>query len=109
MIHGLRALRLNPNIKRGMINILEEYLLPIGSIVVVESTEDIPQHYMVIGHRIVNHESMKAWDYISVGYPEGLKRYFKHDKEFDHDDYFYFNHYEIERVIHKNTVSLEKD
>ncbi|AMQ66543.1 hypothetical protein BH753_gp061 [Bacillus phage Shbh1] len=86
---------------------MEEYLLPIGSVVIVEDPHDIPKNYMIIGHRIINHSSMRAWDYVSVEYPVGLKRFFKQDRTYDYDNYFYFNHFEIEKVIHKNTVEAE--
>ncbi|MCK0471410.1 DUF4176 domain-containing protein [Halalkalibacter sp. APA_J-10(15)] len=86
---------------------MEEILLQVGSVVIVEDPDDIPRNYMIIGHRIINHSSMNAWDYVSVKYPDGLKRFFKHDKSYDYDDYFYFNHFEIEKVIHKNSIEAE--
>lgn len=50
---------------------------------------------------------MNAWDYISVPHPKGFKRVFNSNKDFEYDEFFYFNHYEIEKVIHKSNINLE--
>lgn len=80
---------------------MEELLYPVGSVVAVENTDHERKNYLIIGHRVINHFSMRAWDYISVPYPTGLSRYFKSNKEHDYDDFFYFNHFEIEELMHK--------
>jgi hypothetical protein len=89
------------------LKVMDECLLPIGSVVKVEDPDDVLCEFMIVGHRVVNPNTMRAWDYISVNYPEGLKRYFKSDKTHDYDDVFYFNHYEIEKVVSKFHLNQE--
>ncbi|APU87259.1 DUF4176 domain-containing protein [Clostridium botulinum] len=52
---------------------MKEILLNIGSIVEVEHQGEI-KNYLIVGKRIINFNSMKAWDYYSVPYPEGIKK-----------------------------------
>lgn len=87
---------------------MKDNLLPIGSVVVVENTENQPCEYLVIGHRIINPFSMKSWDYISVEYPQGLRRIFNEKKEHDHDNFFYFNHFNIDKIIHRHKTKESK-
>lgn len=87
---------------------MDEFLFPVGSIVIVENTDEELNNYLIIGHRVINHFSMKAWDYISVPYPQGFTRHFKSNKDFDHDDYFYFNHYNIDKLIYKCDVIINE-
>lgn len=88
---------------------MDDFLFPVGSIVEVENTDDEPCNYLIIGHRVINHLSMKAWDYISVPYPQGFTRHFKPNKDFEHDEFFYFNHYEIEKSIYKCDVITKEE
>lgn len=81
---------------------MEEVLLNIGSIVEVEHKEEIGQ-YLIVGKRVINVRTMKAWDYYSVPYPEGCKK----DKEGIDDNGFYFNHPEIDKIIHVCNVQIE--
>lgn len=81
---------------------MEEVLLNIGSIVEVEYNDEVGQ-YLITGKRIINHRTMKAWDYYSVPYPGGSRR----DKEGNDDNGFYFNHPDIERIIHICNVEID--
>lgn len=75
---------------------LEDVLLKVGSIVKVQPNHENIQDYMIIGRRIVSTNSKKAWDYISIPFPEGLNL----DRN-DVYNFFYFNHYEIEEIVEK--------
>lgn len=77
-----------------------EVLLNIGSIIEVENSDNETETYLIIGRRIINHESMKAWDYVSVNYSTGLVRHFNTKKEFAGDDFFYCNHPDIDKVVY---------
>lgn len=79
---------------------MKEVLLNIGSIIEVENKDNEKERYMIIGRRVINPESMRAWDYIAVWYPTGLKRTFKSNKELLGDDFFYCNHPDIDKVIY---------
>ncbi|MDF2880145.1 MAG: hypothetical protein K0R54_702 [Clostridiaceae bacterium] len=83
--------------------VLGEVLLNVGSIVEVEH-KDATLMYLIVSRRIINWGTMRAWDYYSVPYPEGGKK----DKEGYDDNGFYFNHYEIEKIIYSCNVSSEK-
>ena len=86
---------------------MEDPFLSIGSVVIADVAQD-EISFMVIGHRIINYESMRAWDYVAVDYPGGLKRYFNSDKSFDCDQLAYFNHQDIIKVVHEAVlVELE--
>lgn len=78
---------------------MKDILHPIGTIVEVENTAEELERYVIIGRRMINPFSMKSWDYISVPYETGLKRVFNTNGRFDYDDFFYFNHYDIKRLI----------
>lgn len=52
---------------------MKDVLLTIGSIVTVNDDVDFDA-YMIVGRRIVSFKSMKAWDYYTVPYPDGLQR-----------------------------------
>lgn len=80
----------------------KEVLLNIGSIVEVESEDELDK-YIIIAKRIISFNSMKAWDYYSVPYPKGLMK----DKEGKDDNGFYFNHTDIKSIIHKCDVEVE--
>lgn len=88
---------------------MEELLLQIGSVVKANiSNEEKP--CMIIGHRIINPFSMRAWDYVAVEHPKGLSRRFKEDRSLDHDEFFYFNHPDILAVLKKaESVDREGD
>ncbi|PLS18840.1 hypothetical protein CVD28_00110 [Bacillus sp. M6-12] len=82
---------------------LEDVLLPIGSLVKVTPHHDEQRLYMIIGKRIINHDSLRAWDYISVPFEEGAKR--KIFKNMEHEEnFFYFNHHEIEEIVSTFTL-----
>ena len=83
---------------------MEEVLLNIGSIVEVEHKGEI-ENYIIVGRRIINFRTMKAWDYYSVPYPEGAKR----DREGNDDNGFFFNHPEIDKIIYKCEVEIETE
>lgn len=86
---------------------MKECLLPIGSIVSVEITDELIDNYLIIGKRIVNPKSMKAWDYISVKSSTGLERIYTKDNKYDYDNFFYFNHTDIEKVIYKSKLNTQ--
>lgn len=86
---------------------MKEVLLNIGSIVEVTDKDGELNEYMIIGRRVINPTSMKAWDYIAVWYPTGLVRTFKTNGEFLGDDYFYFNHPDIEKISYANELRAE--
>lgn len=81
---------------------MEEVLLNIGSIVEVEY-DGKSEAYLITGRRVIHFKTMKAWDYYSVPYPQGVKR----DKEGNDDNGFYFNHPDIDRVIYKCETKIE--
>ncbi|MBG9694185.1 hypothetical protein ABD91_25995 [Lysinibacillus sphaericus] len=71
-----------------------EVFHPIGTVVEANiQDKEIP--CLIIGHRMINPFSMKAWDYVAVAYPEGLVRHFTKTNTFDYDDFLYFNHPDI--------------
>lgn len=77
---------------------LADVLIPIGSIVEVADRDEILTQYMIIGRRVVNHETFRSWDYVSVPLDEGMQRKIQKDgKHFE--NFFYFNHYEIQKII----------
>lgn len=80
---------------------MREVLLNIGSIVEVEHEDEVGQ-YLITGKRIINHRTMKAWDYYSVPYPEGGIK----DKAGNDDNGFYFNHPDIDKIIHTCNVKI---
>lgn len=82
---------------------MDEILLNIGSIVEVEHRDEI-ETYIIVGKRVINFRTMTAWDYYSVPYPNGIKR----DKDGKDDNGFYFNHTDIEKIIHICDVLVEK-
>lgn len=93
---------------------MNEVLLPIGTVVKAEPQHDYeePVEYMIIGNRIINHESFRCWDYIGVPYPVGMKREFsKNSNGMKHsENFFYFNHTEILAIIREmNTIESEGD
>jgi len=90
---------------------IQDPLFPIGTVVQVENSNDELETYLIIGHRIINDATMRAWDYVSVPYPKGLQRYFKSNREKDYDNFFYFNHGEIDVVIqiHEPISSSEEE
>lgn len=75
---------------------LDDILLNVGSIVEVEHKGEVG-NYIIVGKRIINFRTMKAWDYYSVPYPEGARK----DREGNDDNGFYFNHHEIDKVLCK--------
>lgn len=81
---------------------MKEVLLNIGSIVEVEYN-DVAEPYLIVGKRIVNHQTMRAWDYYSVPYPAGAR----YDDEGRDDVGFFFNHYEIESVLYSCDIEAE--
>lgn len=76
----------------------KDVLLPTGSLVEVTRYEDEIITYMIIGQRVINHVSLKSWDYIAVPFPTGAVREIKKDMT-NCENFFYFNHYEIEKII----------
>jgi hypothetical protein len=76
----------------------KDVLLPVGSLVKVTPHQDEQKLYMIIGRRIINHDSLRAWDYISIPYHEGLTRKIENDRK-NYDNFFYFNHFEIEEIV----------
>ncbi|KOY65495.1 DUF4176 domain-containing protein [Clostridium sporogenes] len=80
---------------------MKEILLNIGSIVEVEHQGEI-KNYLIVGKRVINFNSMKAWDYYSVPYPEGIKK----DREGRDDNGFYFNHPEIENITYTCNIEI---
>lgn len=86
---------------------MNDPLLPVGSVVTINERDE--EHYMIIGHRVVNYKNLRAWDYISVDYPEGLTRNFKPDNSFDCDNFLYFNHYDIGQVMHKMDFKVNSE
>lgn len=101
---------------------MKDNLLNIGSIVEVENPNNDIEPYMIIGKRVINHETMKAWDYISVPYSYGYKRniriksetvkeeniILKCERVKREENFFYFNHYEIEKVLYKCNYSVKE-
>lgn len=83
---------------------MKEVLLNIGSIVEVENPGNERKSYLIIGRRAINPSSMKAWDYISVEYLTGLVRTFKPNNEFGGDDFFYFNHPDIDKITYDGAL-----
>ncbi|SFM09454.1 DUF4176 domain-containing protein [Pelosinus propionicus] len=80
---------------------MKEVLINIGSIVEVEHHGEVG-NYLITGKRVIHFKTMKAWDYYSVPYPEGGKR----DKEGKDDNGFYFNHPDIDKIIHVCKVKI---
>lgn len=88
---------------------MKDPFYPIGS-VVTTNIGDQEEQCMVIGHRIINHLSMRAWDYVAVEYPQGLERHFKNDKTFDCDQFYYFNHRDIIKIVHEaDLINVETE
>lgn len=83
---------------------MKEILLNIGAIVEVENTDEGKESYLIIGRRVINPDSMKAWDYVSVGYSTGLVRTFKSNNEFGGDNFFYFNHPDIDKIVYDGVL-----
>jgi len=73
---------------------MDDVLLNIGSIVEVEYKGKIG-NYLIVGKRVINFRTMKAWDYYSVPYPDGIRR----DRDGSDDNGFYFNHPDIDKII----------
>lgn len=67
---------------------------PIGTIVTAD-IQDKATPCLIIGHRMINPFSMRAWDYVAVPHPKGLVRHFTETNAFDYDDFLYFNHHDI--------------
>jgi hypothetical protein len=82
---------------------LEDILLPIGSLVKATPTKDETKTYMIVGRRIINHESLRAWDYISVPFEDGLSRTIQKDMK-TFENFFYFNHFDIEEIVFRFAV-----
>lgn len=72
----------------------KEVLLNTGSIVDVEHKEEM-NRYLIVGKRVINVRTFRAWDYYAVPYPEGCKK----DKEGADDNGFYFNHPDINNIV----------
>ena len=77
---------------------MKDVLLPIGTNVVA-TIENNEEKCMIIGHRIINPCSMRAWDYIAVPFPAGFERHFNKEKQVESEDFYYFNHIDIERIL----------
>lgn len=88
---------------------MEDVLLKVGSTVKAQigDAEDC-ETFLIIGKRIINPFSMRAWDYVAVTEEKGLERIFKSDKSFDCDNFIYFNHEDITKII-KNKESMEEE
>ena len=82
----------------------EEVLLNIGSIVEVEHKGEAG-NYLIVGKRVINFNTMRAWDYYSVPFPDGTVK----DKEGKDDNGFYFNHPEIDKVIYECTIKVNEE
>ncbi|WCK57124.1 DUF4176 domain-containing protein (plasmid) [Aneurinibacillus sp. Ricciae_BoGa-3] len=80
---------------------MEDVLFSLGSIVKVTPNNDEQTEYLIIGKRVVNPNSYRAWDYVSVPTEHGFK--WNVDKRNDKiefaPNFFYFNHFEIEEVV----------
>lgn len=102
---------------------MKDNLLNIGSIVEVEHSGETDA-YIIMGQRVINHETMKAWDYISIPYEEGFKRRIvfttetiknnenvicKNKRLETENNYFYFNHYEIDKILHRCSYSVKSE
>lgn len=79
---------------------MKELLLPVGSVVIADIADEETQ-CMIIGHRIINPFSMRAWDYVAVEHPKGLTRRFNEDRSLNHDEFIYFNHPDITSESHE--------
>jgi hypothetical protein len=80
---------------------MKEVLLNIGSIVEVEY-KDEKDYYLIVGKRVINIRTMKAWDYYSVPYPVGCKK----DKDGLDENGFYFNHPDIDKIFYICEVEI---
>lgn len=81
---------------------MKEVLLNIGSIVEIEYENKL-QKYLIVGRRVINFRNMKAWDYYSVPYPEGIKK----DKDGNDDNGFYFNHTNIDKILYISRLKID--
>ncbi|WPS85448.1 DUF4176 domain-containing protein (plasmid) [Brevibacillus halotolerans] len=78
---------------------MKDVLLPVGSIVkAFPPRSEKEEEWLIIGRRCVNPESMTAWDYVAVSRENGFKWFFKNEKSFT-PDFFYFNHPDIEGIV----------
>jgi hypothetical protein len=80
---------------------MDEVLLNIGSVVEVEHREEL-EKYIIVGKRVISFKSMKAWDYYSVPYPDGLKK----DRDGSDENGFFFNHTDINKIVHVCRVKV---
>lgn len=80
---------------------MEDVLLSIGSIVEVEHEGEV-ENYLIVGKRVINFNTMKAWDYYSVPYPEGNKK----DRDGSDANGFYFNHNNIDKINYTCNVEI---
>jgi len=82
---------------------MKDVLLNIGSIVIINDDTDFDT-YIIVGKRVINFNSMKAWDYYSVPYPDGLKK----DKSGNDETGYYFNHSDINKIIYESDTVIHQ-
>lgn len=80
---------------------MEDVLLPIGSLIKGAPDGEEQRLYLIVGRRIINHETMCCWDYVSVPFDEGMKRNIEGDKK-HFENFYYFNHYDIDEIVKVN-------
>lgn len=76
---------------------MNDVLLPIGSLIKATAPQSTQTLYMIIGKRIINHETLNAWDYVCVPFEDGFKREMKSCSS-HYDNFYYCNHTDIEHI-----------
>lgn len=79
---------------------MKDVLLSIGSLIKGAPDNEEQQIYMIIGKRIINHETMRCWDYVCVPFPKGLTRVISNNNTFE--NFYYCNHHEIDEIVEVN-------
>lgn len=79
---------------------MNEVLLNIGAIVEVENVEKT-RMLLIVAKRVINFNTMRAWDYYGVPYPDGAIK----NRDGDENGY-YFNHFEITKLFYKVILQL---
>ena len=80
---------------------MKDVLLPVGSLIKDAPDNQEQRLYLIIGRRIINHETMRCWDYVCVPFDEGMQRIIERDgKRFE--NFYYCNHYEIDEIVKVN-------
>jgi len=82
----------------GVIKMMKDVLLPIGSKVEADIKGVERDEYLIIGKRIINPDTLSPWDYVGVPLSKGLLKTVLKERDGSievYENLAYFNHTDI--------------